>query len=345
MSHLEPVRRTAATHTTADRDGAFRRARPSVLAALAAAGAFGLILLAAPGYGQTPPANEKTEAQGQTTTAGYPMVLQTLTVRKEGAVLFADIAAPPMNLLGPELVRDLVSLIRRAEADDAVQVLVFRSTDPDYFISHVDVTRIKEYREEAAKLTGEASIALLFHHLSVSRLITIAQIEGRVRGAGSEFVLACDMRFAAREAAIFGQPEPGLGVIPGGGAVQHLARLMGRARALEVMLSADDYDAELAERYGWINRALPANALAGFVRSLAHRIAGFPAAGHVVVKERVNAIALAPAEDFRRDSDLFGEGVRNPEAQKRIQAAIKRGFQTRDAEMALGRLLGDLADQ
>ena len=90
---------------------------------------------------------------------------------------------------------------------------------------------------------------------------------------------------------------------------------MGRARALEVMLSADDYDAELAERYGWINRALPANALGDFVRSLAHRIAGFPAAGLVVVKERVNAIALAPAEDFRRDSDLFGEGVRNPEAQ------------------------------
>jgi enoyl-CoA hydratase/carnithine racemase len=198
-------------------------------------------------------------------------------------------------------------------------VLVFKSADRDYFISHVDVTKIKEYRQQAAKLTGEASIALLFRHLSASRLVTIAQIEGRVRGAGSEFVLACDMRFAARESAIFGQPEPGLGVIPGGGAVQHLARLMGRGRALEVLLSADDYDADLAERYGWINRALPANALGGFVRSLAHRIAGFPAAGHVAVKERVNAIALAPTEDFRRDSDLFGEGVRNPEAEKRIQ--------------------------
>ena len=265
-------------------------------------------------------------------------------MHKEGAVLFAEIAAPPMNLLGPELVRDLVSLIQRAEADDAVQVLVFKSADPDYFISHVDVTRIKEYREEAAKLTGEASIALLFRHLSASRLVTIAQIEGRVRGAGSEFVLACDMRFAARESAIFGQPEQAFGLIPGAGGVQHLARLMGRARALEVMLSAEDYDAELAERYGWINRALPASALGDFVRSLAHRIAGFPAAGHVAVKERVNAIALAPAEDFRRDSDLFGEGVRNPEAQSRIQAAMKRGFQTRDAEMDLGRMLGDLAE-
>ncbi|HWZ83170.1 MAG TPA: enoyl-CoA hydratase/isomerase family protein, partial [Terriglobales bacterium] len=129
------------------------------------------------------------------------MVFEKLKVYEEGAVLFAEIAAPPMNLLGPELVRDLVSVIQQAEADASVQVLVFKSADPDYFISHVDVTRIKEYREEAAKLTGEASIALLFRHLSTSRLVTIAQIEGRVRAAGSEFALACDMRFAARESA------------------------------------------------------------------------------------------------------------------------------------------------
>ena len=272
------------------------------------------------------------------------MVFETLKVYEEGAVLFAEIAAPPMNLLGPELVRDLVALIQQAEADDSVQVLVFKSADPDYFISHVDVTRIKEYREESAKLTGEASIALLFRHLSTSRLVTIAQIEGRVRAAGSEFALACDMRFAARESAIFSQFEPVFGVLPGGGAAQHLARLMGRARALEVMLSAEDYDAELAERYGWINRALPADRLSDFVRSLAHRIAGFPAAGRVAVKDRVNAIALAPTEDFRRDSDLFAEGMRNPEAQSRTQAAMKRGFQTRDAEMALAQMLGDLTD-
>jgi enoyl-CoA hydratase/carnithine racemase len=270
------------------------------------------------------------------------MVFDTLRVGKEGAVLFVEILAPPMNLLGPELVRDLVSLIRQTEADDALKVLVFKSADPDYFIPHVDVTRIKEYREEAAKLVGEASIALLFRHLSASRLVTIAQIEGRVRAAGSEFVLACDMRFAARETAIFAQPEPGFGVSPGGGGMQHLARLMGRGRALEVMLSAQDYDAEQAERYGWINRALPANALGDFVRSLAQRIAKFPAAGLIQVKGRVNAITLAPVEDFRRDSDLFGEGARNPQIQSRFEAALKRGLQTREAEMDLARLLGDL---
>jgi enoyl-CoA hydratase/carnithine racemase len=269
---------------------------------------------------------------------------ETLAVRAEGAVLFAAILAPPMNLLGPELVRDMVSLIQQAEADEAIKVLVFTSGDRDYFISHVDVTRIKEYRQEAAKLAGEASIALLFRHLSASRLVSIAQVEGRVRGAGSEFVLACDMSFAARESAIFCQIESAFGQLPGGGAAQHLARLMGRSRALEVLLSAQDYDADLAERYGWINRALPAAALGNFVGALAHRIGSFPAAGHVAVKERVNAIALAPVEDFRRDSNLFGESARQPETQVRIQAAMKRGFQTREAELSLASMLGHLTD-
>jgi len=269
-------------------------------------------------------------------------VFETLIVERNGAVLFADIAAPPMNLLGPALVRDLVALIQRTEADDAVQVLVFRSADRDYFISHVDVTRVAEYRQEAAKLTGDASIGMLFRHLSASRVVTIAQIEGRVRAAGSEFVLACDMRFAARESAVFGQFEAAFGLVPGGGGVQHLARLMGRGRALEVILSAQDYDADLAERYGWINRALPADAIGAFVTSLAHRIAAFPAAGRVAIKDRINAIALAPAEEFRRDSDLFGVNVGKPEAQRRMQAAIARGFQTRDAEMSLGQTLEGL---
>src|SRR5262245_53007337 len=269
-------------------------------------------------------------------------VFKKLNVKREGAVLFAAINAPPMNLEGPELVRDFVTLIQRAEADDAIQVIVFKSADPDYFISHVDVTRIKENREAAIKLDGDASIGLVLRHLSTSRLVTIAQIEGRVRGVGSEFILACDMRFAARESAIFGQFEPAFGVIPGAGAVQHLTRLMGRGRALEVLLSADDYDAEIAERYGWINRALPAAELGDFVRSLAHRIAKFPAAGHAVVKNRVNAIALAPAEDFRRDSDLFLQGTSEPEFQHLMKAAMGRGFQNRDAEMDLARMLGDL---
>jgi enoyl-CoA hydratase/carnithine racemase len=260
-------------------------------------------------------------------------------------VLLVDIVAPPMNLLGPALVRDLVSFLQWAEADDAFRVLVFRSADPDYFISHVDVTRIAEYREATAKLTGTPGLGLMFRHLSASRLVSIAQIAGRVRGAGSEFVLACDMRFAARESALFGQFEPAFGVIPGAGGAQHLARLMGRARALEVMLSAEDFDADLAERYGWINRALPAGTLASFVESLAHRIARFPAAGHATVKDRVNAVGLAPVPEYLRDSELFVEGTRRPEFQHRTEIAMKRGFQTHEGELALARLLGELSDR
>jgi enoyl-CoA hydratase/carnithine racemase len=182
--------------------------------------------------------------------------------------LVAAIDAPPMNLLGPELVWDLVTLMQRAEADDDVRVLVFTSADPDYFIPHVDVTRIGQYRQEAEKLAGEPSLGLLFRRLSTSRLVTIAQVAGRVRGAGSEFVLACDMCFAARESAIFGQPEQGFGLIPGAGGVQHLTRLMGRARALEVLLSAEDYDAEIAERYvGSTARCPPTRSLSSSRRS------------------------------------------------------------------------------
>ena len=275
----------------------------------------------------------------------HSLEFETLKTRQEGGVVFTQIAAPPMNLLGPSLVRDLVSLIERTEADTDVRVLVFTSADPDYFIAHVDVTRIAEYRAEAAKLVGEASLGLLFRRLSMSRLVSIAQIEGRVRAAGSELVLACDLRFAARESAIFAQPEVALGAVPGAGGVQHLTRVLGRARALEVILTADDYDADMAERYGWINRALPRSTLGEFVRSLAHRIAAFPAASLVAVKERVNAIALAPIEEFRRDSDLFGDLMRTREAQDQISAAMKRGMQTREAELALGTLLGRLANR
>jgi enoyl-CoA hydratase/carnithine racemase len=278
----------------------------------------------------------RTEREGDFTN------FETLNVTRDGAVVFTEIAAPPMNLLGPELIRDLVALLQHAEADKTVQVLVFKSADPDYFISHVDVTSIKENREAAAKLEGDPSIGQMLRHLSASRLVSIAQIEGRVRGVGSEFVLACDMRFAARESAIFGQFEPSFGVIPGAGGAQHLARLMGRGRALEVMLGAQDYDADLAERYGWINRALPAAELGDFVKSLAQRIATFPAMGHAVVKERVNAICLPTVEDISRDSDLFLEGTRTNEFQQLTATALRIGFQTRTAEMNLARLLHDM---
>jgi enoyl-CoA hydratase/carnithine racemase len=268
---------------------------------------------------------------------------ETLKLEEHGAALFVTIDAPPMNMLGPEMVRDLVSLITILDRGEPYRVVVFRSADPDYFISHVDVTKIVAYRQEAAALTGEASIALLFRRLAETKAVTIAEIAGRTRGAGSEFVLNCDMRFAARGRAFISQNEAAFGVVPGGAGAQHLVRMLGRGRALEVLLGADDFDAELAEHYGWVNRSFASDELSPFVSKLALRIAGFPAKGLNQIKERVNDISLASVQEFRRDSDLFGNGVKDPDVQARIHSAIERGFQTRDAEMQLGHLLGTLS--
>jgi enoyl-CoA hydratase/carnithine racemase len=269
---------------------------------------------------------------------------ESLNIRAERGVLFVQISNPPINLFGPVLVKDLVSLIERLDKGGQDRVVVFSSADPQYFIPHVDVTKVAEYRQAAARLTGEPSLALLFRRLSETKAITIAQIAGRVRGGGSEFALDCDMRFASREKAIFGQPEVAFGVIPGGGAVQHLSRLMGRARALEVIASADDYDAGMAERYGWINRAIPDDELESYVTALAHRIARFPLAALLTLKARVNAITLAPEADFRRDSELFGEGFQEGgEARDRTATLMKLGLQMQsETELNLGRVLGTL---
>lgn len=268
---------------------------------------------------------------------------ECLRVRADGAVLSVEIDAPPINQIGPELVRDLVSLIKLIDEGNPYKVVVFSSANPDFFLSHVNVNKIKEYREAAAALTGEASIAMLFRRMSQAKAITIAQIDGRVRGAGSEFVLACDLSFAAEETALFCQMEGSFGVIPGGGAIQHLARRMGRSRALEVVLSADDFSAKVAEAYGWINRSLPKEQLREVVMNLAHRIASFPLSGLIANKQRVNEITLAGAEAFRRDSDMFGKGVAEPAVQERLNRMLERGFgMSSETEINLGRELGKL---
>lgn len=264
-----------------------------------------------------------------------------LTAEARGGVLHVTIDSPPINLLGPAIVADLVKLIDYADTGAGYPVIVFSSADPDFFIPHVDVTRVAEYRAAAARLTGEASLGLLFRRLSTTKAVTIARVEGRVRGAGSEFVLACDMCFAALETAVFGQMEAGVGLPPGAGAIQHLVRLMGRSRALEVLLGADDFDAASAEKYGWINRAMPAAELSAYVTALAERIARFPGHARVAIKQRVNAVALAEEGEFRRDSDLFAQAMRQRETQVRVSALLDRGMQQRSwTEINMGKALG-----
>src|SRR6266511_902739 len=229
---------------------------------------------------------------------------RTLRVaRSDEGVLGVVIDAPPMNLIGPELVGDLVSLLSELESDQGIRVMVLESADPEYFVPHVDLTKVAEYTAEAAKAGGpdDASLGMLWHKLSELPVVTIAKLRGRARGAGSELALACDMRFAARENAVLGQPEVGFGAPPGAGGVQHLGRLLGRGRAMEVILGAADVDADEAERYGWVNRALPDAELDAFVARLARRIASFPAEAVRSTKQALNELTLPGAErDPRR---------------------------------------------
>jgi enoyl-CoA hydratase/carnithine racemase len=268
---------------------------------------------------------------------------KTLEVRADAGVLFVEINSPPLNLIGPALVADLVHLIQSLDEGTTHRVVVFSSGDTEFFANHVDIAKVAEYRQEAAVLTGEASLGLLFRRLSTTKAVTIAKIAGRTRGAGSEFALACDMRFASRERAIFGQIESGFGVVPGGGAIQHLTRLLGRGRAMEVICSAQDYSADLAERYGWINRALPDAELDEFVNDLAYRIARFPREGLIDGKSRINDISLAGVDDYRTDSTLFGTGFTHTETQRRTQLMLDRGLQkTGEFELNLGVAIGTL---
>jgi enoyl-CoA hydratase/carnithine racemase len=190
---------------------------------------------------------------------------------------------------------------------------------------------------------GDASLGMLWHRLSELPVVTIAKIRGRARGAGSELALACDMRFAARENAILGQIEVGTGAAPARVALQHLARLLGRGRSMEAILGADDFDAETAERYGWINRALPDAELDEFVARLARRIASFPSAGIRTAKRVINQITMPAADAFRADAVRFRQLVASDAAMGRTAALFTQGLQTRGPlELDLGDRIGTL---
>ena len=238
-----------------------------------------------------------------------------------------------------------MTLIGELESGQQTTVVVLESADPEYFVPHVDLTKVAEYTAEAAKAggPGDASLGMLSHKLSELPVVTIAKIRGRARGAGSELALACDMRFAARENAIFGQIEVGAGATPGAGAVQHLARLLGRGRAMEVILGADDFGAEVAERYGWINRAVPDADLDGFVARLARRIASFPADAVLSGKRILNELTMPGADAIRANAVRFRQLVVSDAAQARTAALFAQGLQTRGPlELDLGDRIGAL---
>jgi enoyl-CoA hydratase/carnithine racemase len=270
---------------------------------------------------------------------------ECLRFQVERGVAFVTIDHPPINLFDAALMRDLARAGAELEADDRVRVVVFRSADPEFFIAHADVGLIQVLPAEVPPRTEP----LGFFHALVDRFrtmpkATIAQIEGRARGGGSEFVLSLDMRFGALGRCVLAQPEVALGIIPGGSGTQRLPRLVGRARALEIVLGCEDVPADLAERWGYLNRALPPDALGPFVERLAYRIASFPAEAIALAKEAVNASERPIVEALAEEERLFFRSAATSAARARMARFLEAGGQTRAVELALGDVVEGLAE-
>ncbi len=267
---------------------------------------------------------------------------ECLRVQVDRGVAFVTIDHPPINLFDRPLMIDMIRLGAELADDDAVRAVVFRSADPDFFIAHADVSLIQQLPRQAPPKSRELS----FFHAMVERYrtlpkATIGVIEGIARGGGSEFLLSLDMRFAAIGRARLAQPEVAIGILPGGSGTQRLHRLMGRGRALEAVLGCDDFDAELAERYGWVNRALPPDEIGAFVERLATRIASFPAEAIALAKRAVDA-AADPREGLLEEAHCFDLSVATDAARERMQRFLEHGGQTREVERDLAGLLGGL---
>ena len=264
-------------------------------------------------------------------------MFETLRVRVDRGVAFVTIDNPPINLLDRKLRGDLETFARRVATDDAVRVIVFDSADPDFFIAHTDATpflgRLTDTPPPRSDTLGEGyAVRELFYALPQA---TIAKVEGRCRGGGNEFALALDMRFAALGRAVFCQFEVAVGCVPGGGGTQRLPRLVGRGRALEMLLGCDDIDAELAERYGLVNRALPPEALGPFVERLALRIASFPGDTIRLAKQAVRAAEADLRLGLLEEQSCAGEALGSAGARERLPRFLGMGAQTRAVELDL----------
>src|ERR1700694_1288336 len=250
---------------------------------------------------------------------------------------------PPFNVMDGSMFQSLQDLLGRMDASETLRVVVFESAIPDFYLAHFDLTG---KLGNVMSGVGPSSLPVLldtFVRITKSPVVSIAKIRGCVRGASSEFVLACDMRFASRENTRLGQPEVGVGVHPGGGGTERLPHLVGRGRALEIILGANDFDGVTAERYGYVNRALPDAELDGFVDALARRIASFDRRALAAAKNLLNQVSLPSADGLLDALNAFQTALTWPETQQRIQALLERGLQREgDFENRWPALLGTL---
>ncbi|MQL62700.1 enoyl-CoA hydratase/isomerase family protein [Streptomyces vinaceus] len=270
--------------------------------------------------------------------------LPSLNLKRQDGVLWVSIDVPPVNLMTPQLMLDLDAVAASAENDSDLHVIVLQSANPEFFLAHGDLSFVDDPATYAALPVAEETLVgtgpMMRLHERWRRLpqTTIAKVAGLARGGGAELVSSLDLRFAALETAAFGQFEALIGIVPGAGATAHLPRLVGRARALEIVLTGGLVDAATAERWGWVNRALPAAELDEYVEWVALAIASLPDGVRAAAIEAIDAADGTLEDALRAENRLLGETF-TPASGELARAALAAGAHTREVELNLERVL------
>lgn len=269
-----------------------------------------------------------------------------LTVARSGRLATVTISNPPLNIITLPLMAELDALSRELVADPDLTVVVMKSADPDFFLAHFDVAAILDRPIDGParrEVETKPFHAICERYRTMDKVI-IAQIEGRVGGGGSELAASFDMRFGVRGKTVINQMEVPLGILPGGTGTQRLPRLMGKGRAMEVILGGDDLDAETAERWGYLNRIYAPDAIGPAVENLARRIASFPPSAVRLAKQSVNQSDRPLAEGLVEEAYLFNQALRTEGARANMRRFLEIGGQTREGELRMGALAGELGD-
>jgi enoyl-CoA hydratase/carnithine racemase len=269
-----------------------------------------------------------------------------LRIERRGKIVVATIDNPPINLLTIPLFGELARLSTELEADPDLLVFILRSVNPEFFIAHFDVEAILRFPvDRPASREGAADNAYhaMCERFRTMKKVTIAQIEGRVGGGGSELGMSFDMRFGVRGKSVVNQMEVPIGILPGGSGTQRLPRLIGRGRALEVILGGIDLDAETGERWGYFNRIFGPGEIGPYVDGLAARIASFPPEAVRLAKQAVDAADRPLAEGLQEESYLFQCLLRTEEAQRNMKKFLEAGGQTREGELKVAELSASVA--
>jgi enoyl-CoA hydratase/carnithine racemase len=271
---------------------------------------------------------------------------QTITVELDEGVLTATLSNPPINVMTAALYRDLIAFTQQVQDDESVRVLVLQSADPDFFIAHFDIELILTFPTDTPPIKAEnlSDFHLMCERVRTMGKPTIAKIAGRVGGGGNEFSASCDMRFGLKNKTVINQMEVPLGILPGGGGTQQLPRLIGRGRAMELILGADDLDAVTAEKWGYLNQIFDTQAeLDAYVHRLAHRMALWPPAAVALAKQSILNAELPIGEGLREEAYLFQQTLRDPSATANMSRALQMGAQTREGELRIAELCEEVA--